>query len=330
MLNSLLVLLTIADSLSCPEYKCKSLTDKKCVVPKGSNILVDDCPSGYYCDLQTPDIAYSCVKNSDSLPYAWPGEPCESAQCAYGYCNDKKKCIGAEKNGNCTVSDDCNPDLYCKNNQCKELISISDKGCKSDYDCEYEAGCLRGKCVRYYSIHESEEVECFNNRSSFCRSGSCYEKYCLGELENDNGEGAECSKNEDCVNTKYSMNNYPMEFYTECQCARNGKKYCDLFPSDKTVLKYRDALFDWLDSGHVSSCNTVRRFAPYCIKTKWHKHRYNKLMYYTYLVGNYTQVKDAESCVLKTLNPEYYSSYEAYTSFSRFLYSGLTLILVAY
>jgi hypothetical protein len=328
MLNSLLALLTLVNSQSCPEYVCKSLIDSQCVVLEGSTVFVDECPSDYYCVLQNPDATHNCVKNSDSLPYAWPGEPCESAQCAYGYCNDKKKCIGIELNGNCSVSDECNPDMHCKDNQCQELMSIGDKGCTSDYDCEYEAGCMEGKCVRYYSIDESEEVYCVNNRSVFCRSGSCFEKYCLGELVNDNGEGAECSSNEGCVNTKYSLNNYPVKFHTECQCGRNGKKYCDLFPSDETVLKYKEYLFDWLDSGHVYSCNTVRRFAPYCIETKWHKNRYNKLMYYTYLVGNYTQVKDVESCVLETFNPEYYSSYQAYTSFSTYLYSTLAIILV--
>lgn len=326
-MNFLLALLGIAYSKECQNYVCKSLIAKECLMSEGSVIYVDDCDSGYYCDQQESSVYSYCIKQSDSLPYAWPGESCSSAQCAYGYCNGDK-CVGQEYNETCSVSDECNPGMYCHKGLCEELLSIGDSGCKSDYDCEYTAGCMGGECVEYYSIHESHTVECVNNRSEFCVSGSCFENYCLGHLTNDNGEGVECDTSEDCVNTKYYMDIYPVKFYTECKCSLNGKSYCDLFPSDELMLTYRESWFDWVDSGHISSCNTVRRFAPYCIEDKWHKNRYNKLMYYTYLVSNYTQVKGAENCVLETLNSDYFESKKTYNSLASHLSSALILVLL--
>jgi hypothetical protein len=113
----------------------------------------------------------------------------------------------------------------------------------------------------------------------------------------------------------YNTSIYPFLFYSKCKCGYSGKKYCDLFPADQTFYTYRWALFDWIDSGHIDGCNTVRRFAPYCIEKKWHMKRYIKLMYYTYKVQNFTEIKNAENCVLKTLLPDYVE-YDDLRSFS--------------
>lgn len=310
----LLILSFLAQGQKCPQYECKKLDDNMCVMASGSNVFIDPCKKGEYCDQQILPSPSYCKQNPDNLPYAWPGEPCKSAQCKYGYCNGSR-CVGQSHNETCSLDDECEPGLYCKKGFCKDLKSEGDSGCKSDYECEYTCGCMNGKCTYYNSIHEGSKVECVNNRSEFCISGACYKDYCLGEMSNNKGEGAECEDDGDCINNMYNTSIYPFLFYSKCKCGYSGKKYCDLFPADQTFYTYRWALFDWIDSGHIDGCNTVRRFAPYCIEKKWHMNRYIKLMYYTYKVQNFTEIKNAENCVLKTLLPDYVE-YDDLRSFS--------------
>jgi hypothetical protein len=184
---------------------------------------------------------------------------------------------------------------------------------------------MNGRCVEYNSIHEGFKVECVQNKSEFCITGACYKDYCLGELTNDRGEGVECQDDGDCYNSMYNTSAYPFLFYSKCLCGLSGKKYCELFPADPTYIKHRWSLYDWIDSGHIDNCNTVRRFAPYCIEKKWHMNRYIKLMYYNYLANSFTYVKNAENCVLRIMSPDYYK-YSDLHSFSNVLKSGFLVI----
>ena len=327
-MSILLLCLPFLAFSSCLTYKCTTFTNNTCILLQGSTVYVSQCPSGYYCS-QVPLPATSlCKPQSGLLNYAWPGEPCRSNPCAFGYCNGTV-CVGKAANEDCEVSDDCGPGLFCKSGTCESLIPYHFGPCSSDYDCASSAGCDNGVCIEYFSKYEAQPVECIGNLSNICRSGSCYEGYCLRDLTGDKGEGNACSSNLNCYSSVYSMPVYPFDFFSDCQCAPNGKQYCSLFPGDLATIDYRNSLIDWINSDLMQQCNTMRRFSQGCISSKWDSQSYANLMYRMILAVNYTQVKFSQSCVTSVLYPEY-TSFNPESSGDSSTVPLFSLVLISY
>ena len=251
--------------LICKNYQCQTLSNNVCISYNNSTYLVNPCKKGFYCPIITKPGSSNCIESSTSPTYSWPGESCRSSLCAYGYSNGST-CIGQSANDPCKVSDDCNPGLYCLNNICQYLIPYNFGVCRSDYDCANSASCEEGICIQYFSKQEAEKTLCINNVSDTCQSGACFNDFCLGDLTNDNGQGSLCDTVNDCISSKYSMTIFPVLFYSKCECGMNGKSYCALFQGDGYMKYYRYYLNLWINSGLIQNCNTVRRFAPGCIK----------------------------------------------------------------
>ena len=299
---------------SCPAYKCAN--SDICMLYENDEIAVSECGDYEYCPFIESSGESYCVKTQ-----AWPGEPCEDSPCAYGYCNGTY-CVGKSSGESCDVSDDCEPKLYCSGNKCEKLISIDSGTCRSDYDCKNSAGCSYGKCIEYMSLQEGSKVECVNNKSDICFSGSCYEDYCLGGLKNDKGDLVECDDSSDCVSSNYYMPIYPVYFYSDCECGTDGKKYCSLFSGDFYMAIYRGYLHDWVRSSDIHHCNTKRRFASDCVRMGWSHSHYMKFNYYQTLALNHTRVESSEKCVSQV----FFSDYEEYKSYGNYLYVLLVFI----
>lgn len=298
----LFFLFSVATSQICPVYECASLANNQCISPQGEKVLVDTCDSFQYCPITSPLSPSYCALDPNATSYAWPGEPCKSSICQFGICNGTV-CVGQSYNETCKVPDDCEPGLSCFSGICDYLIPIGFGTCKSDFDCVNSAGCTEGKCVKYYSIDEAYPVNCQNNVSEFCASGACYQGYCLGQLSNDNGQGAVCSSRSDCTCSEYSMPIFPIYFYQDCECGLDGQKYCNLFPGDLAMQDYLYYVKMWMESEVMELCNTVRRFALPCIKAKWDKYSYSAFVYYQMLTKDYTYIMTGETCLLDVYAP---------------------------
>ena len=311
-------LISVVSSQICPIYECASLSDSKCISPSGFNIQVDPCTSPEYCPTVPQGSASVCQEPSTTLLYSWPGEPCVPQVCAFGYCNGTM-CIGSEVNIPCKVSDECQPGLACLNGVCNYLIRYGYGPCLSDFDCANSAGCMAGVCTKYFSISEAYSVPCVGNSSNFCKTGACYEGFCLGNLTNDNGEGSTCQTSDDCTCSSYSMPIFPVVFNQECMCGMDGKKYCALFSGDVSMRSYRAYLAAWINSNSIALCSTVRRFALPCIKLYWDAYDYAALVYYQIVVQNYTQIISAKQCALDVYFPVLGEVQKEFVSFAMWI-----------
>jgi hypothetical protein len=313
-----------ATGLYCELYVCSSLPKGQCIANNGSVYYVDQCPSTSYCDVELDKNFSYCVPSSSVPPPAWPGESCAESGCLYGYCNETI-CVGKKYQEACTLNDDCDPGLYCKRGVCSKLISDNLGPCTSDYECKSSSGCNYGKCAQYFSYQEGQEVECTNNRSLICSSGSCYNGYCIGLLANDKGAGSLCDTNSDCTSSKYYMPIYPFYFYSECQCGMDGKSYCSQFNGDPSMVNYLSTLLKWVRSGSIKNCNTVRRFSYGCMESVWSSNSFALLKYYELLAFNYTQIATSQDCVLSVYFP-YYLEYQSMVSWGSRLLISLILL----
>jgi hypothetical protein len=316
-------------SAFCPKYECASLPSNICIQQSGSTVQVSPCPSGTYCaQVPLPASSY-CVSSTSQTVYSWPGEPCNPEKCAFGYCNGLI-CVGKSANDSCSVSDECDPGLFCQSGICSYLIPYNFGPCSSDFECASSAACDGGVCVKYFSKYEAEQTQCLNNESNACADQSCFQGYCLGGLNSDHGQAQKCSSELDCSSSKYSMPIFPAEFYAGCQCGLDAQQYCAVMTGDQAAIDYRSSLNDWVNSGGMQQCNTVRRFSQGCIKNMWDYTSYATLMYRMLLAQNYSQIMYSEECVVNVLFPNYAEFKAAATSKGLFLLAFAVSILTVF
>ena len=308
-----LLLVWVVSGLECSSYRCSSeyLGEDICILHQNSTYYINPCPEAKYCPPLEVGVRSYCVSHTTPIAYAWPGESCVNAPCQYGSC-DGQYCQGASHNETCTLNGECNPGLRCHKSYCKALLPKGKSGCESDFDCENDSGCDKGKCVRYFSKREAEEVECNNNRTNICESGACYKGYCLGYLKNDNPLPALCNTTEDCTSSMYDMPVYPIKFYQDCECGYNkeANAYCSLFVGDLHMKNYLSLLKKWLSSLHAKKCNTERRYSLECIKDHWKPQHYEEIHYAKLLVDLYPKLQNNEPCVKKVYTAQFYKEEE--------------------
>ena len=168
----------------CLVHQCETntlnSTDDICISLDSSKVYVSTCEGDLHCEVPGSGQAGYCqskvVSSLNSLPY--PGESC-SDLCRYGTCSDGV-CQGNSKETYCGKTQDCDVGLSCRENLCLSLISVGEKGCYNDYDCVNNAGCSSvnsdgsGKCIRYFSVNEKDEVDtCYGSKNLLCESGNC-------------------------------------------------------------------------------------------------------------------------------------------------------------
>ena len=104
-------------------------------------------------------------------------------------------------------------------------------GCKNDKDCIFESGCLRGKCVPYFSLLDlsnvTNEYETDLEVRRFCKSYYAYNGICQTLTNIYSDDNSKC---------KY-RSRYNEIFEFEAECGFDGNKYCKEY-SGRVADKY--------------------------------------------------------------------------------------------
>jgi hypothetical protein len=72
----------------------------------------------------------------------------------------------------CQTHDDCEGDLYCKNQVCSKLGKLDDK-CDEHSDCKGELYCYKGSCAKLGKEGDKCEVNENCEGALYCKNGSC-------------------------------------------------------------------------------------------------------------------------------------------------------------
>ncbi|OMJ86716.1 hypothetical protein SteCoe_11725 [Stentor coeruleus] len=316
----LMFLLSFASSLTCKNYYCKLQSEvfypKQCISQSKSGYSLNPCKnySKYsvtpFCQPSSWNSTCAAEPAEVTSNVAWPGESCKVDQnCIYGMCI-KGFCNAQNLGMNCSVSDQCNPGLYCKSNKCAFQIEANNPGCTSDYDCINGAGCNNGICVNYFSINLSTPLSnCINNENLLCPNITCGMKsdknyYCGGGV---NSNTNACTSSNECVSSVDKI--LQVTFNSQCACTLGNpaKSLCTLMPSDINYTIYQQNMMNWINSNNVRKCNSVRRFNDQCISQHWDD--YEELLFSKYNVLLYPGIVGNDQCTKEIFNTYYWKLY---------------------
>ena len=315
-------------TVSCYKYQCNydeySMLNSTCVMYLNGIFylqLCNDKATPYCIPLDQPNNNSTCQPSPPNpIAYAWPGEACkQNADCAYGTCQ-QGQCFSLTQGKTCALNDQCNPGLYCGNqNQCVPLVALN-QSCTEDYQCVNNAGCNfnsttgKGVCTEYLSIDSYEPVgPCLNNSNMLCGSGTCgyysaREEYvCIPELPSYAQPPLKCTNDGDC----FSIPDFPTGtvLTSECTCSYNpwGMSFCKLFPGDEIGITVRKYLYDWFKSGNFTACNTERRMSLNCLQTHMDTESYLWLAYHMIWYSDFSYVQFLDPCGQQIYQQDYWS-----------------------
>jgi len=262
--------ISVSLSKTCkPNEECKGL----------ENVYLEDSVSG------------TCVEKEphpDVMGVRFPGEDCDDIHQCIDEPNFKStcqnnKCWGKKENEACSSPSECLVGLYCNGEICKPQVKLGG-ACKEVYDCENNLGCYNGKCIKFGTLKENEDISFakigeFNNdprRSLLCEFGkvdfedgdSCAVHRYAGETKkNVSPEGfVKCNWGEKCT---YSDGKNLEE--RDCQCGYNaeGQGYCPLSQDDyhkewKNAVQHQINKLD-------NKCHSKSRFECYKVDEQLHE-----------------------------------------------------------
>lgn len=340
------MLLPLASAESCIAYACADSSNAKwspgvCGQQDPSNstqyllnpsacTIPEQCDySQNHCDYpQNSCVQLICTNTNPVQPaLAFPGEPCDfqhiclnGVSCMNGLC--------ATNTFNCAHIQDCGPGKYCNDTRCWTQVPAGGM-CFQDTDCVNSALCDRGKgadpgiCVTYASVPAGQPVlgcpATNNTLTSYnlCQSGFCFANatdsfLCTYTLKTSQSLPWMCSGgDEECVSTldPISQNTY----HESCSCGYDGFSYCSQFPGDPDMSLYLADVFNFLTNSTLERCNTARHSSsfPYPLDPRWSwcssVNLTDAQLYRALRANLYPQIVQASPCVLKALQPQYYS-----------------------
>lgn len=296
----------LTSNSTCRSYTCVDLPGTECMHFTYQGVLLDTCGEQSYCPMITEGISH-CKLKSYSVPQKWPGEFCTNgASCLHGQC-ENRRCMGNNGAEPCTNHEDCHVGLHCSRGLCIAQIEAGRFGCRSDYDCKNNVGCLEGRCISYFSLKEGDRIEhCEDGVSFLCESTICYKHFCLARLKNDNPIPTPCNSSKDCISTYYSSNLWSLPFYKECVCNYSGQGYCQLFPGDQPFIKYMERLTHWTEGRRIHQCHTLRRFSEDCMKEISDERHTSRHLNAYYKVHHFPQIQQISDCAREMFEPKAY------------------------
>ena len=334
------MLLPLVNALECINYGCSDsssldLSGGICgqLDPSSGQYILNSeaCKSPNYCPYPAhdiDDILYCQKPVPVLLPQGFPGEPCDSQH----ICLNEVSCMNglcATTTFNCTNVGDCGPGKYCANHTCWTQVPVGGM-CLNSTDCVNSALCDRdkgdeyGMCVQYASVpggHRvlgcpfiGEDLVPYN----LCQSGLCFLNETLSEyqcsyiLENAQPIPWVCKGSDDnCVSTQDPAS---QKYYTQdCACGYNGSSFCPQFAGDPDMSLYLTDIVEFITNSTIERCNTARHAHsfPYLTDPRWSWCSGTNLtdtqLYRALRATLYPQVISASACVLKALQPQYYS-----------------------
>lgn len=339
---SLLFLLGLVSSNTCPTITCGVLTSPNCYkYDEASNTgIASECLPSEYCDLETDDNGM--IRDDDDSPLFHnancaakglgddddgnlPGQPCDAADLCTNLegvsCIDSK-CEGLTKDQACFSTKQCNPGLYCKTGAtaqktCSELIK-KDKSCVPGEDiCEYGYEC-DGKCRKMFSVDNDDEIPgevCNSGFSTLCEKGFCITSddstlgLCLSPPKNEHSYDKVC----DVCTGQIEYKKEKIGVDIDCECALNGNRYCPGFPGDEYASKLFGKAKEFYFSSAIKKCNVETEIFS-CMIDYWSEDNKIEFAYYLYMSTNRMFTYKSDKCVLERLGYVYLTIKAAYDS----------------
>lgn len=280
-----LFVVSLSSAGNCPEYKCHEQGidyGNTCMHPSEGNFLLQICQSksAPHCQVDS-DFSqnFTCVAEPrPQKEVAYPGEFCKhDSDCVSGACIFSR-CSASSLGEKCSYQRDCNVGLYCSNDKVCKAQKTEGMDCGSDYECQNNLGCDRtffteGKCVKYFSVQNFDNVGlCLSTSgggiSNLCQEGSCDvvdiakgTGSCISAWENVNF-GLSCDTDDECMGD----NGYSV-YIGACSCGMSqyGNKYCNSFTGDYSARKARRILQKHFNTTAIHNCHTDRRVDRYCL-----------------------------------------------------------------
>lgn len=311
----LMLILSNVSALTCPTYSCKtanqSFSMQQCIYAAGTSYFLSSCQSKIvpYCQ---PSITNSTCTTSpvqETTGISWPGEACTTdSNCKYGICY-QFHCNGQDFAMACTISDQCNPGLYCNpSGTCAFQLEVGKTGCQSDSDCVNNAGCNGGKCISYFSLPAARPIDtCQGNLNLLCVNSICQTSttgnFCGSLVNSFTGT---CKTSSDCVSTMDSA--LKVTYNSQCLCSySDGSSYCTQLPGDSQYSDYLKRLKTWLANDIVRQCNTQRRTSSQCINLYFDDS--DSLLLMKFYVQDYPMIKNNDQCTQTIFFQEYWQLY---------------------
>lgn len=299
----LLILTLCLSKNSCPLFTCSPdhlyILPSTCVYFDNSRYTpayyIQPCqdPSLPYCEFNLNQNSSCTASPSTSNLGKYPGEKCKSdSDCISRSCLSQI-CEGKAANSKCKTNSDCNPGLFCSSLICTELKEVG-ASCKSSFECDSSAGCLKGKCVKYWTAATGTAIEDCNSygESFFCETGKCEKSKCTS-LKKNLSTPSQCQNDTDCPSV--------------CECGRNqnANRYCRLEGGDPIYSTYLSLYQDFMQSGRNSLCNTDRRTSLDCAADRWDLGKSLELQELDYYIHHYSSIIEYDECTLSLFIPEY-------------------------
>lgn len=311
----------------CSGYSCSSNPYTSlsgfCIVQEGATFSLSICDDEYYsyCQPSQQDTLCSLPPMVNDLNSSYVGEPCVyDRTCIDSVCT-KGICTIESTSKECTYNSMCSQGYFCNTtiSTCTPLLSSkSNSMCTSDYECQYNSGCVDSKCVPYFTLESGSLVNnCINNINLLCTSGSCRSNSdasysCVSNKASAQSLPIQCQGNQDCV-----INDGNITYTTRCICGHNqlAQAFCGLAPGDKDFVQLMSLYKSWVTSKYVTNCNTERRLMMPCIQTYSNPEFYAKINYYTLKVENYPLLINNDECVQQIYHSDYYNALALYNSY---------------
>ena len=299
----LLILTLCLSKNSCPLFTCSPehlyLLPSTCVFFDNSRYT----PAYYIQPCQDPSLPYcsfnlnqnsSCTASPlSSYTGKFPGEKCKSdSDCISRSCLSQI-CEGKAINSKCKANSECSPGLFCSSQTCT-LLKDTGASCKSTFECETSAGCLKGKCVKYWTASTGTSIDDCNEygESFFCESGKCENNKCTSTKKNLSMPSL-CTADTDCPSV--------------CECGRNlnANRYCRLEGGDSVYSTYLSLVKEFTQSQKNSLCNTERRTSADCAADRWDLGKAIEMKELEYYVHHYSSIVEHDDCTLELFVPDY-------------------------
>lgn len=319
------LLLASASADVCYRYICAEADmpwkDFVCISYINETFYLKPCDNKFYSycpQINSPgNSTCQLFNNTSGYQLSWPGESCVTdLNCAHGICQEDM-CMGASFNQTCESDEDCNPGLYCGDDDiCQFQYQIGESGCSRDYECVNNAGCNltstdSGICLPYLSLNTYDAVApCSNTVNNLCSSGRCASNdtenfYCIYPKSVEMPKI--CSANSDCQSSVDPILNVTVQSTCSCSYSDTGYAYCGLFPGDEEMQDLRTYLQQWFKYPDINRCNTVRRAAINCIEQYSTPEFYVKYTYYLTQADYYPLLQGNDPCVKKIYTNYYWT-----------------------
>lgn len=256
----------------------------------------------------------------------YPGEDCNTDE----ECESESNCVyhicsGYPIGTRCRNHLQCDIGLYCYDQTRCTAQKLEGEKCRSDQECRNDLGCnidyttQKGSCVKYYSIHNGEDVgTCYSSDreafNSLCSSGVCslYDKTVSSGLgvcsENISSQGdlpITCTQNEDCIGIDSKNTTYT----GTCTCGieEDGTSYCELWSGDDPQLEIREAYLTHFNTSGVHFCHTNNRWDQTCFSHTLSISNATELARNKVLVQDYPRLQSKSECI-ENIYAKHYNS----------------------